>query len=110
VEETMGSLYTFPRRLFWSRLQPKLSTLSQHFFFDLVRELTDTPRTHATKEESDAFFSMRSVSYQREVGVSSLRSFFNLAFIHLRTSCNVILSPKNPDLTLRSSPVVNVPF
>jgi hypothetical protein len=29
----MGSLYTFQRRLFWRRSQPKLSKLSQHFFF-----------------------------------------------------------------------------
>jgi hypothetical protein len=39
VEETVGSLSVFRRRLFWARLQPKLSTLRQHFFFDLVREL-----------------------------------------------------------------------
>jgi hypothetical protein len=38
----MGSLYTFPRRLFWRRWQPKLSKSSQHFFFDLVWELTDS--------------------------------------------------------------------
>jgi hypothetical protein len=37
----MGSLYTFPMRLFWRRWQPKLSTLSQYFFFDLVRELSE---------------------------------------------------------------------
>jgi hypothetical protein len=42
-KKTMGSLYTFPRRLFWRRLQPKMSKLSQHFFFDLIRELSDTP-------------------------------------------------------------------
>jgi hypothetical protein len=42
---TMGSLYTFPRRLLWRRWQPKLSKLSQHFFFDLARELSDTPHT-----------------------------------------------------------------
>jgi hypothetical protein len=41
VVKTMGSLYTFSRRPFWSRWQPKLSKLSQHFFFDLVRELSD---------------------------------------------------------------------
>jgi hypothetical protein len=46
VEKNMGSLYTFPRRLFWMRWQPKLGKLSQHFFFDLVRELSDTPRIH----------------------------------------------------------------
>jgi hypothetical protein len=43
-EKTMGSLYTFPmfpRRLFWRKWQPKLSKLSQHFVFDLVRELSD---------------------------------------------------------------------
>jgi hypothetical protein len=39
VKRMMGSLYTFPMRLFWRRWQPKLSKLSQHFFFDLVREL-----------------------------------------------------------------------
>jgi hypothetical protein len=37
----MGSLYKFPRRLFW-RWQPKLSKLSQHFFLYLVRELFDS--------------------------------------------------------------------
>jgi hypothetical protein len=41
VEKIMGSLYTFPMRLFWKRWQPKLSKLSQHFFFDLVRKLSD---------------------------------------------------------------------
>jgi hypothetical protein len=41
-EKTMGSLYTFPRRLFWRRWRPKLSKLSQHFFSDLVRELSDS--------------------------------------------------------------------
>jgi hypothetical protein len=35
-----GSLYTFPRRLFLRRWQPKLSKLSQHFFSDIVRELS----------------------------------------------------------------------
>jgi hypothetical protein len=40
----MELLYTFPRRLFWRRWQPKLSKLSQHFFSDLVRELSDKPR------------------------------------------------------------------
>jgi hypothetical protein len=35
----MGSLYTFQRRLFWRRWQPKLSNLGQHFSFDLVQEL-----------------------------------------------------------------------
>jgi hypothetical protein len=39
----MGSLYTFPRKLFWRRWQPKLNKLSQHVFFDLVQELSDTP-------------------------------------------------------------------
>jgi hypothetical protein len=39
-KKTIGSLYAFPRRLFWRRRQPKLSKLSQHFFFDLVRELS----------------------------------------------------------------------
>jgi hypothetical protein len=28
VEKTMGSLYTFPSRLFWRKWQPKLSKLS----------------------------------------------------------------------------------
>jgi hypothetical protein len=41
VEKTVGSLHTFPRRLFWRRWQPKLSKISQHFSFDLVRELSD---------------------------------------------------------------------
>jgi hypothetical protein len=38
----MRLLYIFPRRLFWRRLQPKSSKLSQHFSFDVVRELSDT--------------------------------------------------------------------
>jgi hypothetical protein len=42
LEKMMGSLYTFPRRLFWKRWQTKLSKLSQLFFFDLVWELSDT--------------------------------------------------------------------
>jgi hypothetical protein len=33
-------LYTFPRRLFWRRWQPKLSKLCRHFFFYLVQELS----------------------------------------------------------------------
>jgi hypothetical protein len=45
-KEMMGSLYTFPRRLLWRRWEPKLSKLSQHFFFDLVRKLSDTPRMY----------------------------------------------------------------
>jgi hypothetical protein len=32
----------FPRRLFCRRWQPKLSKLSQYFFFNLVRELPDS--------------------------------------------------------------------
>jgi hypothetical protein len=36
-KKTMGSLYMFLMRLFW-RWQPKLSKLSQHFFFDPDRE------------------------------------------------------------------------
>jgi hypothetical protein len=40
----MGSLYTFSRRLFWRRWQPKLSKSSQYFFFYLAREFSD--RTH----------------------------------------------------------------
>jgi histone-lysine N-methyltransferase SETMAR len=42
--EAYAFLYTFPRRLFWRRWLPTLSKLSQHFFFDLVRERSDTPR------------------------------------------------------------------
>jgi hypothetical protein len=38
----MELLYAFPRRLFSRRWQPKLSKLSQHFFFDLVQELCDS--------------------------------------------------------------------
>jgi hypothetical protein len=40
-EKMMGSLYMFPRRLFWRRWQPKLSYAS--VFFDLVRELLSAP-------------------------------------------------------------------
>jgi hypothetical protein len=40
-KKTMGSLYTFPRRLFWRRWQPKLSKFSQHYFLDLVQEFSD---------------------------------------------------------------------
>jgi hypothetical protein len=47
-KKTMGSLYTFPMRLFGKRWQPKLSKLSQYFFFDLVQELSDTPRIWLT--------------------------------------------------------------
>jgi hypothetical protein len=50
-EKRMGWLYTFPRRLFWRRWQPKLNKLSHHFFFDLVRELSDTPRTYALRRQ-----------------------------------------------------------
>jgi hypothetical protein len=39
----MELLNVFPRRLFWRRWQTKLSKLSQHFFFNLVWELSDTP-------------------------------------------------------------------
>jgi hypothetical protein len=41
MEKTTGLLYTFPRRLFWRRWQPKSSKLSQYFFFDLVRKLSN---------------------------------------------------------------------
>jgi hypothetical protein len=41
AEKKMGSLYMFTRRLFWRRLQPKLSKLNQDFFSDLVWELSD---------------------------------------------------------------------
>jgi hypothetical protein len=43
-KKTMGSLYMFPWRLFWRRWQPKLSKWCQYFYFDLVREVPDTPR------------------------------------------------------------------
>jgi hypothetical protein len=43
VEKIMGSLYIFPRRLFWKRWQTKLNKLSHHFFFYLARELSYTP-------------------------------------------------------------------
>jgi hypothetical protein len=56
VEKTMGLLYMFPRRLFWRKWQPKLSKLSQHFFFDLGRELSDTPRTPAFCHHSLFFY------------------------------------------------------
>jgi hypothetical protein len=42
MERMLGSLHTFPRRLFWRRWQPKFSKLSQHFYFDLVREISDS--------------------------------------------------------------------
>jgi hypothetical protein len=42
VEKTMGLLYTFPRRLSRMWWQLKLSKLSQHFFSDPVRELSNT--------------------------------------------------------------------
>jgi hypothetical protein len=41
-KKTVGLLYKFPRRLFRRRWQPKVSKLSQHFFFDLVWELSDS--------------------------------------------------------------------
>jgi hypothetical protein len=37
-----------------------LSKLSQHFFFDLVRELSDTPHVHPTA--SHAFMAWRLIS------------------------------------------------
>jgi hypothetical protein len=43
--EKMELLYTFPRRQLWRIWQPKLSKLSQHFFFDLVCELSDSTRS-----------------------------------------------------------------
>jgi hypothetical protein len=55
LKEMMGSPYTFPRRLFWRRWQPKLTKLSQYFFCDLVRELSGTPHiltsTYVHKEK-----------------------------------------------------------
>jgi hypothetical protein len=39
VEKITESLCTFSRRPFWKRWQTKLSKLSQHLFFILVREL-----------------------------------------------------------------------
>jgi hypothetical protein len=43
VKKIIGSLYTFPRRLFWKRWQTKLSKLIQHFFFDIIQEFSDIP-------------------------------------------------------------------
>jgi hypothetical protein len=43
VEKTMGSLYMFPRRLFWRRWHPKFSKLSQHFFSDQSRNFPIAP-------------------------------------------------------------------
>jgi hypothetical protein len=40
MEKMMGSQYTFPRRLILKETAAKIK-LSQHFFFDLVRELSD---------------------------------------------------------------------
>jgi hypothetical protein len=57
MEKTMGLLYTFPRRLFWRRRQPNLSKLSQHFFFDLVQDLSDRmmePYLHSVCSWCDA--------------------------------------------------------
>jgi hypothetical protein len=45
MEKMIGLLYTFRRRLFWRRWHPKLCKLSQHFFFDLVWEFSDTLHT-----------------------------------------------------------------
>jgi hypothetical protein len=42
----MRSLHTFPRRLFSRRWQPKLSKLSQHFFFDSAQELSDNSTSY----------------------------------------------------------------
>jgi hypothetical protein len=52
----MGSLHTFPMRLFWRRWQEKLSKLSQHFFSDQVRELSNTPRTRPCTPEDILIF------------------------------------------------------
>jgi hypothetical protein len=49
-----GSLYTFPRRLFWRRWQPKLNKLSQYFFFDQVNELSDTPHMYVIINEASS--------------------------------------------------------
>jgi hypothetical protein len=48
-KKMMVSLYTFPRRLFWRRWLPKLSKLSQYFFFDLPWELSDRTSYMANK-------------------------------------------------------------
>jgi hypothetical protein len=45
-----------PGRLVWRRWQLKLSTLSQHFFFGIVRELSDTPRIKGMWWERGLFF------------------------------------------------------
>jgi hypothetical protein len=39
--ESQVVLDSIKENLFWKRWQPKLSKLSQHFFFDLVWELSD---------------------------------------------------------------------
>jgi hypothetical protein len=57
VEKLVGLLYTFRRRTFWRRWPPKLSKLSQHFFFDLVRELS-------------VKYKYNSVQYKEELGVT----------------------------------------
>lgn len=58
------SQYAFPKILFWRIWQPKLSELSRHFFFDIVRELSDPPSItfyimltaeHACRQCNDIF-------------------------------------------------------
>jgi hypothetical protein len=40
-----GIAVYLPKGTMLKEMQPKLSKLSQHFFFDLVQELSDTPHT-----------------------------------------------------------------
>jgi hypothetical protein len=66
-KKPIGLLYTFPRRLFGRTWQAKLSRLSQHLFFDLVRELSDTHHIGLITE-CKSIFVMQSVLYAAEYG------------------------------------------
>jgi hypothetical protein len=58
----MELLYMFSRRLFWRNWQLKLSKLSQHFFFDLVRGLPDSTSyvtLHTTLKSDHDFVSSK---------------------------------------------------
>jgi histone-lysine N-methyltransferase SETMAR len=56
LEKMMEPLHTFPRRLFSRRWQSNLSNLRQHFFLNLVPELSNTP-----KERGGLYWVKRSV-------------------------------------------------
>jgi hypothetical protein len=96
VEKTMGSLHTFPRRLFWRIWQPKLNMLSQHFFFILVRELSNTPHNSIFSPK----FVFR-ISFNRTTCcVKYIQNFIYIVTVFICSTCGLVLKGPVPKITV----------